>query len=54
MLNRRIYLTDILRKLKEEYGVVAVKAEFEAERSRKDKLIMLREIVYSADLILAL
>ena len=50
MLNRRVYLTDILRKLKEEYGVVAVKAEFEAEGSRKDELIMLREIVYSADL----
>ena len=39
-----------LRELKEEYGVVSIKAEFEAEGSRKDELIMLREMVENAGL----
>lgn len=39
-----------LKELKNEYGVVSIKAEFEAEGSRKDELIMLREMVESADL----
>lgn len=39
-----------LMQLKKEYGVLAIKAEFEAEGSRKDELIMLREMVESADL----
>ncbi len=39
-----------LKELKNEFGVVAIKAEFEAEGSRKDELIMLREMVESADL----
>lgn len=43
-------LVENLKKLKAEYGVVAIKAEFEAEGSRKDELIMLREFVYQADL----
>ncbi len=43
-------LVELLRELKNEYGVVSIKAEFEAEGSRKDELIMLREFVYQADL----
>lgn len=50
MFHKRVILTDMLKRLKNEYGVVAVKAEFEAEGSRKDELIMLRELVYCADL----
>lgn len=38
-------LTDSLKRLKEEFGVSFIKAEFEAEGSRKDELIMLREFV---------
>ena len=43
-------MLSILRELKQEYGVLAVKAEFEAEGSRLDELIMLGEEVYRADL----
>ncbi len=43
-------LVSLLKKLKDEYGVVSIKAEFEAEGARKDELIMLRELVYQADL----
>ena len=39
-----------LKNLKTEFGVVSIKAEFEAEGSRKDELIMLREMVESVDL----
>ncbi len=38
-------IVDSLRKLKEIYGVTHIKAEFEAEGSRKDELIMLREFI---------
>ena len=43
-------IIDSLRRLKEVYGVVSIKAEFEAEGSRKDELIMLREFIDAADL----
>lgn len=43
-------MLQILRKMKDEYGVLAVKAEFEAEGSRTDELIMLNEVVYRADM----
>ena len=39
-----------LKKLKNDYGVLSIKSEFEAEGARKDELIMLRELVESADL----
>lgn len=34
-------MLDILKYLKEEYDVIAIKAEFEAEGSRTDELVML-------------
>lgn len=43
-------LLESLKKLKEEYGVVSIKAEFEAEGSRKDELIMLRDFVENVGL----
>lgn len=43
-------MLDILRELKNEYGAIAVKAEFEAEGSRLDELIMLNEVVFRADM----
>lgn len=50
MREDRKQIIDILKKMKNNYGVTAIKAEFEAEGSRKDELIMLREMVYQADL----
>jgi hypothetical protein len=44
---RMLYL---LSKLRDDYGVVAVKAEFEAEGSRTDELVMLNEIVCRANM----
>lgn len=49
-MHDRQSLVEELKKLKQVYGMVAVKAEFEAEGSRKDELIMLREMIYQADL----
>ncbi|MCK5128506.1 MAG: hypothetical protein KAQ68_01530 [Clostridiales bacterium] len=43
-------MLDILKKLRDEYGVIAVKAEFEAEGSRTDELIILNEVVFRADM----
>lgn len=43
-------MLDILKELKNEYGVIAIKAEFEAEGSRLDELIMLNEVVFRADM----
>ena len=39
-----------LARLRNHYGVVSIKAEFEAEGSRKDELIMLREMVETSGL----
>lgn len=44
-MNYKNRILSDLRILKEQYGVVAIKAEFEAEGSRKDELIMLRDFV---------
>lgn len=45
-----IRMLEILKELKNEYGVLAVKAEFEAEGSRTDELVKLNEIVFRADM----
>lgn len=43
-------MLDILKELKNDYGIVAIKAEFEAEGSRTDELVMLNEIIFRADM----
>jgi hypothetical protein len=43
-------MLDILKYLKEEHNVIAIKAEFEAEGSRTDELVMLNEIIFRADM----
>lgn len=43
-------MLDILNCLKNEHDIVAIKAEFEAEGSRTDELVMLNEIVFRADM----
>ncbi len=43
----RSEIRNSLKVLKDEYGAISIKAEFEAEGSRKDELIMLREVVES-------
>ena len=47
-------MLDILRQGKDEFGVLATKAEFEAEGTRVDELLRLLEIANKADVGLAL
>lgn len=44
-MDLRQAIRESLHTLKNEYGILSIKAEFEAEGSRKDELIMLREMV---------
>ena len=50
MNNTERKMLDILKYLKEEHDVIAIKAEFEAEGSRTDELVMLNEIIFRADM----
>ncbi|MBQ6219847.1 MAG: hypothetical protein IJJ47_08955 [Methanosphaera sp.] len=43
-------MIDILKTLKKEYGVIAVKSEFETEGSRKNELTKLRDIISKSNL----
>ena len=42
-------MLELLRDLKENYDVLGVKAEFEAEGTRRDEITRLLEIIYRAD-----
>jgi hypothetical protein len=48
------HMLDLLRRGRDQYGVVAIKAEFEAEGTRPDEFLRLLEMTQRADLKVAL
>lgn len=47
-------MLEILKELRDDCGCIAVKAEFEAEGSRTDEMIMLCEVIHRADMRLTI
>ena len=54
MNTRERTMLDLLKKGRDHFGVLAVKAEFEAEGTRPDELLRLLELAHRADLQVAL
>src|SRR6476469_10605305 len=49
-----VKMLDLLKRVRDEHGVVAVKAEFEAEGTRPDEFLRLLDMARRADLKVAL